>query len=257
MNSKIKITIEYDGNNYCGWQFQSETTPTVQNELEKVCLRLFEEKINVIAAGRTDSGVHALNQVAHFQTTRDLSNYNLNKAFQSLLPRDIVIKKIELVPQEFHAQRSAVGKTYLYKIWNHENPTALDQKRALWVRKPLDLDKLNAGAALFVGTHDFNALRSEGTPVNSTIRTINSAKFIKSGDFIEFRVNGDGFLKQMVRNMMGTLLQLELNERTLESIPELLKSRDRTKAGPTVAPHGLYLEKVFYPPELDKSAQSL
>lgn len=257
MSSRIKLTIEYDGTNYFGWQYQNDKTPTVQHELEKAVFKLFEEKLSVTGAGRTDAGVHARNQIAHFTTTRDPKNYNLVHAFQAMLDHDIVVKKAELVPEEFHSIRSSVSKTYIYKIWNHEIPTALHRNKALWIRKPLNLERLNKALEQIIGTHDFNCFRSEGSPVNSTFRTIHSAKFAKSGEFIEFTINGDGFLKQMVRNIVGTLLQIELNDRPVESISDLIKSRNRQQAGPTVAAQGLYLAEVFYPPELDKCSQPL
>ncbi|MBK9294938.1 MAG: tRNA pseudouridine(38-40) synthase TruA [Oligoflexia bacterium] len=219
--------------------------------------KLFEEKVSVFGAGRTDAGVHALNQVAHFVVSRDPRNYNIKSAFNSLLNKDIVVKKAELVANEFHALRSNTHKTYVYKIWNSEIPTALHKNRSLWIRKPLNLDLLNQSASQLVGEHDFESFRSEGTPVQTTIRSIYSAKFIESGGFIEFHITGNGFLKQMVRNIVGTLLQLDSGQRSIESLPALIKAKDRRLAGPTVAPQGLYLSEVFYPPELDKLAQSL
>lgn len=257
MSFKVRLTIEYDGTHYFGWQFQGADKPTVQHVLEDALAKLFCEKINLYTAGRTDKGVHAVNQIAHFETSKDPSVYNLVYAFQGHLPPDIVVKKAELVSSDFHAQWDAVSKNYTYRIYNSPLPSALYARRALWIRKPLNLDRLNYAAQYLVGTHDFNCFRSEGTPVPTTVRTINSAKFIKSGDFVEFHINGSGFLKQMVRNIVGTLLQIELNGRDPDSIPELIASRDRKRAGPTVEPQGLYLERVFYPPELDKSAKPL
>jgi tRNA pseudouridine38-40 synthase len=254
---RIKLTIEYDGTHYFGWQAQGEGKSSIQQSLEEAAEKFLKEKISIFGAGRTDAGVHALNQVAHFDTSKDVDNYNLVRAFNSHLPEDITIKAAEKVGTHFHARKSAVSKTYMYKIWNNEIPSGLNQKRALWIRKPLDLDRLNQACLDITGTHDFNCFRSEGSYTRSTERTINSAKFTKSGEFIEFRVNGNGFLKQMVRNLVGTLLQIELNERDPESLPGLIASRDRTQAGPTMAAHGLYLEQVFYSPQLDKSAQPL
>lgn len=252
---RVKLTIEYDGSQYFGWQYQGPGKPTIQEKLEEALLQLFKEKVSVIGSGRTDKGVHAINQAAHFDAPRDVSHFDLIRAFWPYLPSDIAVKDAKVVSSEFHAQRSAVSKKYIYRILNRHSPSALYAKRALWIRKPLNLELLNEGAQLLIGTHDFNCFRSEGSYVKDTIRTIFDAKFLKSGDFVEFHIRGSGFLKQMVRNIVGTLLELELRGRTMESLKTLILSRDRKLAGPTVQPQGLYLAEVFYPPNLDNTAQ--
>lgn len=246
LNSKVCLTIEYDGTAYFGWQFQGDDKPSVQQKLEEALAILFNEKVGLVGASRTDKGVHARNQVAHFRAPREVDTYNFIRAFPAYLPPDIVVKKAELVPDDFHAIKSAVAKTYVYRIWNNDIPSALLLNRALWIRKPLDIERLNRACRHLIGTQDFNCFRSEGTETQTTVRTINSAKFIKSEGFIEFHINGSGFLKQMIRNIVGTLLQIEMNGRDEDSIPALIASRDRTQAGPTVEPQGLYLEKVHY-----------
>jgi tRNA pseudouridine38-40 synthase len=256
-HGKVKLTIEYDGTNYHGWQRQGAGVPSIQETIENALQELFKKKIHLMGAGRTDAGVHAENQVAHFIAPKDVKGYNFVYLFQALLPPDISIKKAELMPGDFHAQKSAIGKTYIYRIWNEPLPSALRAGHSLWMRKPLDIDRLNQACELLLGTHDFKCFRSEGSAVNTTVRTMNFARFSKKGDFIEFEINGGGFLKQMVRNIVGTLLQIELGLRDIESIPALIESRDRTKAGPTVEPQGLYLSKVFYPAELDSLAKRL
>ncbi|MDZ4678092.1 MAG: tRNA pseudouridine(38-40) synthase TruA [Oligoflexia bacterium] len=247
---KVKLTIEYDGTNYFGWQRQAPEIPSIQGFMENAVEKLYGQKITIFGAGRTDAGVHALNQIAHFIPTRDPHSYNFVHAFQSLLPTDIVVKKAESVPVNFHAQTSAVDKTYIYKIWNEPIPSAIRSKRSLFIRKPLDIAKLNKAAQYFVGTHDFAALRTLGSAAKTTVRTVNWVKFTKNEDFVEFQINGNGFLKQMVRNIVGTLLQIELNDRHPDSIPELIATRNRQFAGPTVEPQGLYLKEVTYPIEL-------
>lgn len=231
--------------------------PTIQAYLEDAISDLFGSKIHVVGAGRTDAGVHAINQTAHFTPTRDARNYSLTKAFLSALPSDIVVKKAELAPPTFNAQKSASGKTYLYRIWNQPIPSAIHSKRALYMRVPLDLDILNKEAQDLVGTHDFNCFRTEGSGVGSTIRTITDAKFTKSQDFVEFRISGSGFLRQMVRNIVGTLLQIPLGHRKTGSIAQLIASKDRTQAGPAVPAHGLYMESVHYPEEITQELSLL
>lgn len=254
---KVRLTIEYDGSPYFGWQRQAPGIPTIQEIIEDGLSLLFRQKIVLIGAGRTDAGVHASNQVAHFTPPRSAKEFNLVHAFQALLPPDITVKKAELVPGHFHAQNSATSKEYVYKVWNQPVPSALRSSKSLWIRRPLDVERLNQASQLLLGTRDFNCFRSEGSAVKSTVRTLYSAQVVKAGDFIEFRFLGSGFLKQMVRNIVGTLLQIELNSRSPESIPQLIDSRDRRQAGPTVEPQGLYLERVFYSPELDNQARPL
>lgn len=251
---KVKLIVEYDGTHYKGWQRQADGLPTIQASLEGVLEQMFHTKINVIGAGRTDAGVHALNQVCHFVAPRKPEGINFVAAFSSHLNPDIAIKQAESVGDDFHAQRTSIGKTYLYRILNRPYPRALESGRSLWIRKPLDTEKLNRGAQHLVGTHDFNAFRSEGSFTKTTIRTVYKAEFTRDGDFVDFRITGSGFLKQMVRNIVGTLLHTEIGTTTTDDIPTILASKDRTKAGPTAPPQGLYLEKVYYPGELDLSA---
>lgn len=257
-HGKVKLTIEYEGTNYYGWQRQGPAISTIQGTIEEALFKLFGQKINLAGAGRTDSGVHATNQIAHFIAPRDVRGYNFVHLFQAALPPDITIKDAVLMPSHFHSQVSAQGKKYVYRIWNEPLPSALRAKRALWIRKPLDLERLSGAAKILIGTHDFNCFRSEGSAVtNGTTRTVSEAKFLRSDEFVEFHIQGNGFLKQMVRNIVGTLLQIELNGRDPESILALINSKDRRQAGPTVEPQGLYLERVFYSPDLDNLAQPL
>jgi tRNA pseudouridine38-40 synthase len=245
---KIKLTIEYDGSNYSGWQRQGQGFKSIQQSIEDALSKLLktDKKIPLIGAGRTDAGVHAINQIAHFIAPRNMERFNLVHAFQALLPPDIVVKQKEIVSPLFHAQNSAKAKTYIYRIWNEPLPSALRARKSLWIRHPLNIQKLTKAAQLLVGTHDFNAFRSEGSFINTTIRTIYAAHFQKVGDYVEFHITGSGFLKQMVRNIVGTLLQTELNGRDPQSIPTLIAARDRKQAGPSVPPQGLYLSEVFY-----------
>ena len=256
-HGKVRLTIEYDGTGFCGWQRQADGIPSIQGAIEEALRKTFGKKIDLVGAGRTDSGVHAENQVAHFIAPKNVKGFNFVHLFQALLPPAISIKGAQWVPPHFHAQKSAVSKIYVYRIWNQPVPSALRASKSLWIRKPLDLEKLNQAAKDLLGTHDFNCFRSEGSAVKNTIRTVEAAHFSKNGDYVEFRIQGSGFLKQMVRNIVGTLLQIELNNRPVNSLPALIASRDRKLAGPTVSPQGLYLERVLYSTDLDRLAQPL
>jgi tRNA pseudouridine38-40 synthase len=256
-HGKVKLTLEYDGTEYHGWQRQGPALPSIQQTIENVLHDIFKVKVNLMGAGRTDAGVHAENQIAHFIAPKNVRGYNFPHIFQAYLPVDVSVKKAALMPAHFHAQKSAVSKSYIYRIWNDPLPSALRARRSLWIRKPLDLERLNLACKSLLGSHDFSCFRSEGSVVISTVRTMNSAKFMKIGDYVEFHINGNGFLKQMVRNIVGTLLQLEFGQRDDVDLTKLIESKDRKNAGPTVEPQGLYLSQVFYPPELDNLALPL
>jgi len=255
---KIKITIEYDGTAYSGWQRQASGVPTIQEKIESALEELFQKPTTIVGAGRTDQGVHALAQVAHFTAPENVGRYKIVHAMQALLPKDIVVTEAIEVDPQFHAQFSATSKTYCYRILNRSVPSAVHNRYSLWVSRPLNLEILNKATHALIGEHDFASFRSQGTPVKSTVRTIFSAQFTCQGtDFVEFRINGSGFLKQMVRNIVGTLLDITWDRRSPNSLSELIALQDRKKAGMAVPPQGLCLERVFYPPELDKPLRNL
>lgn len=259
---KIKFEVSYDGTDYCGWQRQNHGTvksvcQTIQEALEKV----FQEKIDLYASGRTDAGVHALAQVCHFETTKPLSffkNFDLSWAMKAKLPHSITVKDSWIAPPEFHATISASHKTYRYLIYNHPRRSVFLTRYADWVRKPLDIDFLNQISQFLIGEHDFKSFQSVGTPVPHTIRTIYKASWKRKNDHVlEFTVTGSGFLKQMVRNIVGTQLLLERKQEKPEKIKEIIELKDRTKAGPPAPAQGLYLCKVYYPLELDNKCRKL
>lgn len=257
---KVRITLEYDGTNYFGWQRQPGM-PTIQQAVEDGLSRLFDSPISVISSGRTDQGVHALAQVAHFVAPRDIGRYKIVHAAQALIPKDIVITDAYEVDPSFHAQFKTLSKTYCYRFLNRPVPSAIHNRYSLWVSRPMDIEALNEAAKFLIGEHDFASFRSKGTYTRSTVRRIYHAEFIRKGEFVEFRINGSGFLKQMVRNIVGTLLDITWERRHPSSLTELIEAKDRRQAGMAVPPQGLFLEQVFYPPEfnapLDKSTRSL
>jgi tRNA pseudouridine38-40 synthase len=260
---KIKLLLTYDGTEFQGWQRQQNGVATVQGTLEHVLTQIYSEPIRVIGSGRTDAGTHAVGQVAHFEAPKVLQKEErLVRALNSLLPDSIAVKGAWLAPDDFHALASARRKTYIYRIWNHPIRSPLWNKRALWVHHPLDLEFLNSLSEHIVGTRDFKSFQTAGTPVKSTIRTVDVCRWIaKSPHLLEFHIRGNGFLKQMVRNLVGTLLYLERNRQTDDTpvgrLQTIFDARDRQAAKTTVAAHGLYLYRVQYPPALDKKCRKL
>ena len=254
---KIKLLVSYDGTDFLGWQRQSDPA-TVQGTLEQALSQLYNEPVKVVGSGRTDAGTHAVGQVAHFAAPKILNKEErLLRALNSLLPDSVVVKGAWLAPDDFHALFSARRKTYIYRIWNHPIRSALWRKRALWVPKPLDLDYLNQLAQGILGEKDFKSFQTSGTPVKSTIRRIDQCQWSGKKHLLEFRIRGNGFLKQMVRNLVGTLLYLERQKSDISRLGDIFDARDRQVAKATAAAHGLYLYRVEYPPELDNKCRKL
>jgi tRNA pseudouridine38-40 synthase len=254
---KIKLLLSYDGSEFHGWQKQPGHN-SVQATLEHVLTQIYNEPVRVIGSGRTDAGTHAIGQVAHFEAPKILHREErLQVALNSLLPESIAVKGAWLAPDDFHALASARRKTYIYRIWNHPVRSPLWAKRALWIPRPLDLEFLNELSRGLIGDRDFKSFQTSGTPVKSTIRKVDVTQWRRRiGPLIEFRIRGNGFLKQMVRNLVGTLLHLERGRITGE-LQQILDARDRQSAKTTVAAHGLYLYRVEYPSTLDKRCRKL
>lgn len=253
----MRLLISYDGTAYSGWQRQ-DREQSVQGTVEKALSSLFAKPITLIGASRTDSGVHAIGQTAHFDAPRDPFKGDLRFAINGALPKDIVIRQAYHAPNNFHSIADAVKKTYRFKILNRRVPSALRNRYTWWVRNPLDLGLLNEASQHLVGSQDFKAFQSTGTVVKSTIRSIERAEWVKKpNDIVEFRITGDGFLKQMVRNIVGTLVDVNQNQQKPEEITRILQTLDRQNAGPTAPPQGLYLSRVFYPRTLDNECRKL
>ncbi len=253
---KIKLLISYDGTDYCGWQKQKDHAhasekPSLQGSIETALTKLFNEPTGLNASGRTDAGVHAIGQVGDFTTSRPLPK-DLCWALRSLLPESIVIKRAWLAPEEFHSTLSSYKKTYRYWIWNRPRQSALLHRYSYWLRVPLDLNYLNEQAQFLCGEHDFKSFQCVGTPVASTVRKIHSIQWTRrNSSLVQFEVTGNGFLKQMVRNIVGTQVDLHKKSQPIETIKEVLAAKDRSKGGATAAPQGLFLKKVYYPRSLD------
>lgn len=241
----IKLTIEYDGTNYAGWQRQNNAL-TVQQRLEEAIEEATGTKSEVIGSSRTDAGVHAKGFVANFKTISSIPDSRFREALNNKLPEDIVILNSEEVNAEFHARYSSIGKQYSYTILNRPQPAAIDRNYVYHYKRLLNFEAMQSACIHFVGKHDFSAFRSTGSSVKTSVRTVKSALIKKDNDKIIFFVEADGFLYNMVRIMSGTLIEVGIGKISPEEIVEIIKSKDRNKAGKTVPASGLTLERVYY-----------
>ena len=237
--------LSYDGTAYHGFQFQKNAL-TIQEILEKSLEKLYRERIRVVPAGRTDSGVHARGQVVNFFAPEIIPPAHIPMALNSILPRDIVVLKAEEASDCFDARRSARSKIYLYTIDNGYFPDVFLRNYAWHIYEPLDTDAMQLAASFLTGKHDFKAFQASGGSVESTERTIFSLSVEKNDNIVFLRFQGDGFLYKMVRNITGTLVEVGLHKRRPQEVYEILKSKDRRKAGMTAPSRGLCLEKVLY-----------
>lgn len=257
----ILLTIEYDGTNYSGWQYQPER-PTVQGRLEEVLSILCKQKITIHGTSRTDAGVHALGQRATFKGSFGIPVEKIPLAANHLLagdrrfsPGDIRIVEAKEADSEFHPRFNALGKKYIYKIYNEREPDIFLRNYCYHVEKPLDIESMRAGAANFMGDRDFRSFMSAGgNEPESTVRTIYSAKWYQRpikgcNNFLEFEIIGNGFLYNMVRIIVGTLVDIGLGKIATGAMPEIITSVNRQKAGHTAPPQGLYLAEVYFDKE--------
>lgn len=258
MTQKVALLISYDGTDFQGWQKQNQGQRTVQETIEKVLNRLFQEPINVMGAGRTDSGVHANGQVVCFNAPKDPLKFNLLRSMNSYLPKDVAVMNGWLVPEDFHPIASSVSKTYKYTVYNSSTPHALAVRTATWERRPLDINVLNELSQALIGKKDFKSFQSKGTDVKTTVREIFQAEWKKEEEnLIIFTISGSGFLKQMVRNIVGTTLDLFHTKASKQELIEIIEKKDRRAAGRTAAPEGLNLYAVKYSEELDKRCRKI
>ncbi|MGI6225196.1 MAG: tRNA pseudouridine(38-40) synthase TruA [Peptococcales bacterium] len=243
----IKAIVEYDGTNYHGFQIQGkQNVPTIQGALESCLMRVLKEPSKVTGAGRTDAGVHAEGQVINFFTNTKIPLERLPLALNCQLPEDIVIKSVEEVTSDFHAQYAALGKYYIYRIYNQRIPSVFYRRFSYFVPYGLDFEMIREACSLFVGTHNFKSFSASGTTVKNFQRTIYSLELVQKDDLWEFHIQGNGFLYNMVRIIVGTLLEVGKGKRNFDSIRQALFEEDRTLAGQTAPPQGLTLKKVFY-----------
>ena len=241
----IKLTIEYDGKCYNGWQKQPNKL-NIQGEIERAIYNITKEEVDLIGSGRTDAGVHALGQVANFKTNSQISIEKLPLAINSQLKNSIVIKEAEEVNERFHSRYNAKHKTYRYIINNSKFGTAIYRNLEYSYQFKLDAEKMKQASKYFEGEHDFKAFKSSGTSSKNSVRTIYKAIVKQEGEKIIIELTGNGFLYNMVRIISGTLLDVGLGKIRPEEIPEIIESKDRQRAGKTLPAHGLYLVEVKY-----------
>ena len=241
-----RLTLSYDGSRYNGWQKQGNTPNTIQEKLETLLTRLIGEPIEANGSGRTDAGVHAMGQVVSFRCTEKQNCTTLLADIRRYLPEDIGALELSEASPRFHARLNAVSKTYVYRVWNSDAPNVFERKYMYAVPDALNLSAMEAAASHMLCTHDFMSFCANKRMKKSTVRTVESIKIQPLGNELRFTVSGDGFLYNMVRIIVGTLLEVGTGKRDADSIPALLDAKDRSKAGYLVPPQGLRLEKVFY-----------
>ncbi|MFC1709178.1 tRNA pseudouridine(38-40) synthase TruA [Candidatus Omnitrophota bacterium] len=255
----IKLTLEYDGREYCGWQRQKSPQPRLRKYRQKIsiqeaielCLKkILRQKVCLIASGRTDSGVHAVGQVANFKTTSKIKPDRLRLALNGNLPKEIRVSEAQEVSLSFHSRYSVKSKVYRYLILNQEYKSPFLKEYSYWFKQPLDARLMQKAAKGLLGKHDFKAFCASGSGVKDTKRTIkridiSTLKFL-SGNLITIEVEASGFLYNMMRNIAGTMIEIGRKRFAPDSIKKIISSRDRSLAGPCLPPKGLYLIEVKY-----------
>jgi tRNA pseudouridine38-40 synthase len=244
--NNYKLTIQYDGGRYKGWQRLGNSEHTIQGKIENVLTELAEEKIEIIGCSRTDAGVHALAQIANFKMGGNLTESQIKNYLNRYLPQDISVIEVRLVPERFHARYNAKDKTYLYKIWNEQHTNPFMRKYSMHVEEKLNIASMKRACQYFIGKHDFTAFSNAKSKKKSMVREIYSIDIEENAGFIEIRVRGNGFLYNMVRKMVGTLIEVGLGEIDAEHIPSILDSKERIQTGRMAYAEGLYLERVDF-----------
>lgn len=242
----IKMILEYEGTRYHGWQYQVGRT-TIQQVLEECIGTITQEKIRVIGSGRTDAGVHALNQVANFITNTTIEARNLLRGINSLLPQDIVVKELMETDGDFHARYDAKSKVYVYQIVNSPVRSALYRRYAWFIREPLDVERIRDTSVLLIGTHDFSSFCAANCGIKNHVRTVMNIDVEKNHrGMIKVNVEADGFLKYMVRNIVGTLSDVGKGKLSPTGLKGIVEAKDRRWAGITAPACGLFLKEVRY-----------
>jgi tRNA pseudouridine38-40 synthase len=246
MISTFKLTIEYDGTNYHGWQRQPDLR-SIQETIETVLAVMTRQKVTLIGSGRTDAGVHALGQTAGFTCETRIEPHEFVNGLNSLLPDDIVIHACTREDPGFHARFDVKSKLYRYCILNRPLPAAIGRNYAWWIRRPLDLSALQEASTYLIGQHDFKAFEGAGSPRSDTIRKVTRAQWLRTdADRMCFEIEANGFLRYMVRNIVGTLVDVGSGKLTAEDFGTILTSLDRKRAGATAPAQGLFLVQVTY-----------
>ncbi|MHB8174737.1 MAG: tRNA pseudouridine(38-40) synthase TruA [Nitrospirota bacterium] len=241
----IKVILEYDGTGFAGWQFQPDQR-TLQGEFEAAVKKISGEEFRVTASGRTDAGVHALGQVVNFKTSAGMDARAWLGALNHFLPPEMRALEVSEVPEDFNARYSAKGKQYGYIILNRQSPSPLKRNYSWHVPMPLDIAAMKEGAAHLLGEHDFTSFRAVNSDSINPVKTMRSLEILPDGNRIFFSLEADGFLRHMVRTVVGTLVEVGKGRFAPDDVKDMLEARARTKAGPTAPGQGLYLVRVEY-----------
>lgn len=247
---RVALGIEYDGSAYCGWQLQDHS-PSVQEDLEKALKLIANEDIRVHCAGRTDTGVHALEQIVHFETSVEREAKNWIHGVNTKLPSTVNVHWAKAVPDDFHARFSAHARRYQYVILNRPTRSALMAQRVNWYKYSLDAELMNQAAQYLLGSHDFTSFRASGCQAQRPVREIQAISVKRLGDLVVLDIKANAFLQHMVRNIVGTLLKVGNKKRPVEWVAEVLEEKDRTVAGMAADANGLYFIRAFYPEQFE------
>ncbi|WP_313344364.1 tRNA pseudouridine(38-40) synthase TruA [Sedimentibacter sp.] len=242
----IKMIIQYDGTRYKGWQKQNENVNTVQGRLENILSNMTGEEVTLVGCGRTDAGVHALNYTANFHTNSKMNVDDMSKYINDNLPEDIALLSLKNASERFHARYNILSKTYLFRISNSQTKNVFDRKYVHRVNERLNLNKMRQCSQSLVGTHDFQSFTTLKSKTKSTVRTINYINIEEKDNIIEVEVNGNGFLWNMVRIIIGTLIEAGTGKLDITDIENILAAKKRAEAGPMVPPKALFLKDVEY-----------
>ena len=247
--TRLAVGLEYDGSGLHGWQSQS-ARPNVQDAVNRALSRVADEEVRCMGAGRTDAGVHAVEQVAHFETSARRSPREWLFGANTYLPDDINLLWVRKVPEDFHARHSALSRTYAYLILNRSVRSALERNRAWLIRDPLDCEAMHRAAQALAGEHDFSSFRAADCQARSPVRSVMDIRVRRSGQRVWVLCQANGFLQRMVRNIAGSLALVGRGRQAPAWIAEILASRSREAAGPAAPAQGLYLQRIEYPPDL-------
>ncbi|MDY6824561.1 MAG: tRNA pseudouridine(38-40) synthase TruA [Thermodesulfobacteriota bacterium] len=246
MTRNLKLTIEYDGTHYHGWQRQ-KADATVQEAIETALFTMTRKPVTLIGSGRTDAGVHARGQIANFRTDSRIDPRSFQKGLNSLLNDDIAIQDCSEGPPDFHARYDAIAKTYQYRILNRTIPTAIDRHFSWHIRCPLDVTAMQTAMKHIIGRHDFKSFEGGGSNKPNTVREVKATTICEGNNgIVVLEIKADGFLRYMVRNITGTLVDVGTGKLSPDAIPGILEGRDRALASPTAPPQGLFLMSVEY-----------
>jgi len=247
--TRIAMGVEYDGTGFHGWQIQNHVR-TVQEQVERAVSRVADQQVRTQCAGRTDAGVHALEQIIHFDTVAHRTERSWVLGTNANLPTDVNVLWARSVSADFHARFRAIARHYRYLILSRPTRSALTRNRAAWVHRDLDLDRMSRAARDFVGEHDFSSFRARGCQAKSPVRCIHYLEMEQRGELFDLRIGANGFLHHMVRNIAGVLMAIGCGDLPVSRVRELLAIRDRARGGVTAPPRGLYFLRADYPPDL-------